>query len=120
MFDAQLLLVAFIDDAERAKRSAVVERIAHEIQRLGHVERLYGLQKLGIARQHPFSGFARVAQLHIAVHAIHVLVVPAVALGTRPVKALPESPTAMIAEYAIEGFDDRDVFDERVFCPELV
>ena len=76
--DAQPLLVAFIDDVERAKRPTVVERIAHEIQRPDLVERLHGLQGLGIARQHPFSGSARQVQLHVAVHAMNALVVPAV------------------------------------------
>ena len=120
MFDAQLLLVAFIDDAERAKRSAVVEHIAHEIQRPDLVDRLHGPQGLGIARQHPFTGSAGEVQLHVAVHAMNALGVPAVALGTQPVKALPESPTAMAPDYAIEGLDDRSVLDGRLFCPGLV
>ena len=62
-----------------------------EIQRPDLVERLHGLQGLGIARRHPFTGSAGQVQLHVAVHAMNALVVPAVALGTQPVKALPES-----------------------------
>ena len=113
-------LPSFINDVERAKRPTVVERIAHEIQRPDLVERLNGLQGLGIARQHPFTGSAGEVQLHVAVHAMNALGVPAVALGTQPVKALPESPTAMAADYAIEGLDDRSVLDGRLFCPGLV
>ena len=106
-------LPSFINDVERAKRPTVVERIAHEIQRPDLVERLNGLQGLGIARQHPFTGSAGEVQLHVAVHAMNALVVPAMALGTQPVKALPESPTAMAADHAIEGLDDRSVLDPR-------
>ena len=113
-------LPSFINDVERAKRPTVVERIAHEIQRPDLVERLNGLQGLGIARQHPFTGSAGEVQLHVAVHAMNALGVPAVALGTQPVKALPESPTAMAADHAIEGLDDRSVLDGRLFCPGLV
>ena len=68
----------------------------------------------------PFPGLYPQVQFKLPVNAVHALVVPAVALGTQPVKALPESPTAMAADHAIEGLDDRSVLDRRLFCPGLV
>ena len=115
--DAQPLAVTLVDDVERAKRPTVVERVTHEIQRPDPVECPQGLQRLGIACQHPFAGSAGQVQLHAAVHAMDALVVPAVAQGAQPVKALPESPAAMAAEHTIERLDDWSVPDGRLFCP---
>lgn len=90
-FDVQPLPVVFIDDIERAKRPAVAERIAHEVQRPDLIERLHGLQGSGVAYQHPFTGSMGQVQFYVAVHAKNALVVPAVALGTQPAPCAPSS-----------------------------
>ena len=65
-FDVPPLPAAFINDVERVKWPAVVERVTYEIQRPDRVEHLHGLH-LPLSRQHVFDGSVLQHQARIRV-----------------------------------------------------
>src|SRR5215467_14768922 len=94
--DAQSFTVALVDDRERPERTAVVERVCHEVERPRDIQLGGGAQRLPEPRGQSPLRPARQVQAEGAVHAVHPLVIPAMASPAQPMKTLPETPATMV------------------------
>ena len=113
--NAQRLPVALpIDHVQGPEGTAVVHRVAHEVQGPDAVDFLVPDQRLPLTRGYPLPGLALQVQFHGAVHPIHFLVVPAMLIGTQPVEALPESPATALADHLVQGRNHRRSLDRPV------
>ena len=70
----QALPIPFVDDRQQPDASAVVERLAHEVERPGAVQYRRRGQRLSHPTWHAPRGPARQIQAQRTVHAMHVRV----------------------------------------------
>ena len=97
--DREGLAVPLVQDVERPEAPAVVERVAHEIERPDLVEHRRGDERLAQPRRHPTFRAPRQIQAQRAVHAMDPLVVPRVPVE-RADRSTSRSPSAVALDLA--------------------
>src|SRR6266550_3983442 len=106
---SQRTAIGFVDDIQSSKDATAVERVAHEIERPYRVYARLDQQRLPFALRHPSLGSARQVETQLAVHAPNALVIPAVALSTQSIAALPEAPALLLRHDGLQCGDHRGV-----------
>ena len=114
--NAQRLSIALINDVEGAERTAVVHRVAHEVQGPYPVEFVGLQQRLALTGAQSLLRLALEVQPHLAVHPVNTLVVPWLAIGAQPIKALPEAPAGSLGDDLVQGVYHRRILGQAVHC----
>jgi hypothetical protein len=107
--DAQGFPVAFVDHVQGAEGPAVVQGVAHEVQRPDAVELGTQQQRLRVACEHTPLGLALEVQVQRAVHPVDAFVVPSVAILAQPAEALPEAPARALLQHGVDRVDHRRI-----------
>lgn len=118
--DGQAFAVGFIDDIQRAKRPAAVQRIVDKVRRPAPIDLMGQIQRLRCPILEPLARSIRNVQSHIAIHPVNVLVIPAVAIEPQSVVALPKAPAPVLLYYAVQGIDDSGIPLQCRLWPDVV
>ena len=112
--DRQAFSIPFVQDVERPKPPPAIERVVHEVDRPDLIESRRRDQRLAKPRRHPPPRPPRQIQPERAVHAMHPLVIPRMAVEPHPVEALPEAPAPVLGDESLEHVDHRRVAHRRI------
>ncbi len=100
--NAQGFPIAFVDHIQQPEFVAVIERVMHEVQCPYLIDRLRRNQGLSLTGDDPLLRSGRQVQLHAAIHTLHTLVIPDIALVAKALEAFPETPAAMPRDRVVE------------------
>lgn len=86
----------------------------HEVQCPHWVHRLRRQNRLPFARDNLLFRPVRQVRLHAAIHAMHVLVVPRIALVAQPLEVFPEATAAILRCGFIERVAHRCIMPDGI------
>ena len=90
--DRQALAIALVQDIQRAEHAAVVQRVAHEVDRPGLVEHRRGEQRYLRPARDPTLGPVGAIEAQRTVDTVHALGIPPLSEVVQPIEQFPKTP----------------------------